>query len=121
MPFVDDLYEGIFCYALVHLLNTRQRKVFLEARFSQLKPGGIMMYIVASKETGLYGHGRWLSKDRFEIARGLKVFFYDPESVLKEFSKFGRIEYMNIEEPVKFMEGEKPVKMIQVTCSKDIE
>jgi SAM-dependent methyltransferase len=120
MPFDNDIYDGIYCYALVHLLNKPDRKTFLKACFTQLKPGGIMIFVVASKKAGLYGHGRCISKDRFEIARGLKAFFYDSESATREFSKFGTVEYKNIEEPVKFIEGEEPVKLIQVTCRKDM-
>jgi SAM-dependent methyltransferase len=118
MPFDDEQYDGIFCYAVLHLLNWRDRKIFIMSCFSQLKPGGLMIFTLASKETSLYGHGRYLSKDRYEIAPGLNAFFYDSVSAEKEFAIFGITELKNIEEPVKFMEGEDPVKMIQVTCRK---
>jgi SAM-dependent methyltransferase len=120
MPFDDALYDGIFCYALVHLLNQTERRNFIKACFNQLKKGGTMIFTLASKQTGLYGHGKLLSKDRYEISKGLKAFFYDSASVLKEFSDFGMVESRDIEEPVKFMEGEEPVKLILVICKKQI-
>ena len=119
MPFDDRQYDGIFCYALIHLLNRKERRAFLKSCFNQLKPGGLMIFVVTSKQNSLYGSGKYLSKDRFEIAKGLRVFFYDPESVSKEFSDFGLIECTDIEEPVKFMEGEEPVKLKLVICKKD--
>jgi hypothetical protein len=78
-----------------------------------------MVFTAATKESGLYGMGKILSKDRFEIAKGLKVFFYDADSVKKEFTGFGLIECSDIEEPVKFMEGEEPVKLKLVICRKN--
>jgi SAM-dependent methyltransferase len=121
MPFDDIIYDGIFCYALVHLLNKKDRLNFIKACFNQLKKGGTMVFTLASKQTGLYGHGKLLSKDRYEIAKGLSAFFYDSDAVLKDFSDFGLTESRDIEEPVKFMEGEEPVKLILVICKKSSE
>jgi len=118
MPFDTDLYDGIYCYALIHLLNKSERLTFLNACYKQLKENGIMIFVVASKQMSLYGNGRFLSTDRYEISKGLKVFFYDSESVSREFSKFGIIECKDIEEPVKFMEGQESVKLKYVVCKK---
>lgn len=118
MPYDNHQYDGIFCYALLHLLNKRERRIFLKSCYDQLKQGGLMIFVVACKQTSLYGKGKCLSKDRYEISKGLKVFFYDSETVLEEFSDFGITESKDIEEPVKFMEGEKPVKMKFVICRK---
>jgi hypothetical protein len=77
-----------------------------------------MVFVIATKNTGLFGSGKILSRNRYEIAKGLKVYFYDSDSVLKEFSDFGLIEYKDFEEPVKFMKGEEPVNLKYVICKK---
>jgi hypothetical protein len=77
-----------------------------------------MIFVVASKDTGLFGSGKFLSRNRYELAKGLKVYFYNSDSVFKEFSDFGLIECKDIEEPVKFLKGEEPVKMKYVLCKK---
>jgi SAM-dependent methyltransferase len=118
LPFDNKKYDGIFCYALIHLLNKTERKGFLKSCFNQLKNNGIMIFTVASTKMSMYGTGKVLSKDRFEISAGLKVFFYDPESVMREFSPYGTIEYDEIEEPIKFMENQDPIKMLFVKCTK---
>jgi len=118
MPFDSRQYEGIFCYALIHLLNKRERHSFLKSCFDQLKNEGIMIFTVASNYNSLFGKGKKLSRNRFEIAKGLKVYFYDNDSVLKEFDDFGMIECADLEEPVKFMHGEEPVKLKFVICKK---
>jgi SAM-dependent methyltransferase len=118
MPFDNEQYDGIFCYALIHLLNKTERKVFLNSCYNQLNPGGLMIFVITSTQTSMYGNGRYLSKNRYEISKGLKVFFYDHESVLKEFSAFGLEECKAIEEPVKFMENQEPVKLKYLICRK---
>jgi SAM-dependent methyltransferase len=118
MPFDNEQYEGIFCYALIHLLNKYERRKFLLSCFNQLKKNGIMIFVVASKQNELYGTGKYISHDRFEISKGLKVFFYDSKSLTSEFGSFGIVDEKDMEEPVKFMEGQEPVKLKYVVCRK---
>jgi hypothetical protein len=66
----------------------------------------------------MYGSGKFLSKDRFEISKGLRVYFYDNDSIEREFTKFGLIKYIDIAEPVKFAEGYEPMKLKLVICAK---
>jgi SAM-dependent methyltransferase len=120
MPFDNETYDGIFCYALIHLLNIRERKRFLRSCFDQLKDGGLMIFVVATKKLSMYGSGKLLSKDRYEISKGLRVFFYDDQSVLKEFSEFGLSWFYDIAEPVKFVKGYDPMILKVVICRKNI-
>jgi SAM-dependent methyltransferase len=119
MPFDNNKYDGIFCYALIHLLNKTERMTFLKSCFNQLNHDGLMIFVVTSKQMEMYGLGKYLSKDRFEITKGLKVFFYDSESILKEFSNLGLTDCYDIEEPIKFMKGENPLKLKLVICKKN--
>ena len=118
MPFDDSVYDGIYCYALIHLLNQNERHQFLKKCFSQIREGGIMVFVTVSKNYKMYGNGKLISKDRFRIDNGLSVFFYDSESIEKEFRSFGLTEYHEIEEPVKHMENEEPMKFWRVVCRK---
>jgi len=118
MPYGKSLYDGIFCYALLHLLNQNDRRQFLKKCFDQLQPGGMMVFIVVSKENKLYGNGRPVSVDRFLIDKGLTVFFYDSATIEKEFSTYGLLEYCEIDEPVKHIPNEEPMKFWRVVCRK---
>jgi len=118
MPFDQKQFEGVFCYALIHLLNKWERRNFLKSCLNQLKPGGIMVFTVTSKLNALCGRGRYLSADRYEIAKGLNVYFYDDDTILEDFREFEIIECRDLEEPVKFMEGEDPMKLKIVICKK---
>lgn len=121
MPFDDSVYDGIYCYALIHLLNQNERRKFLKNCSDQLRGGGLMVFITVSKGyTKLYENGKPISKDRFRIQNGLDVFFYDPETIVKEFGRFGLVEYTEIEEPVKHMPTEEPMKFWMVVCRKTV-
>lgn len=118
MPFDDTIYDGVFCYALIHLLNQNERRQFLKNCYNQLRLGGIMVFLVVSMEYKLYGNGKLVSKNRFRIDKGLNVFFYDSASIEKEFGRFGLMEYHEMYEPVKHLDNEESMKFFQVVCRK---
>lgn len=119
MPFDDLLYDAIYCYALIHLLNHQERLQFLKNCYTQLRTGGIMVFVAVSKGyKKLYENGKLIGKDRYRIQNELNVFFYDSESIKKEFGKFGLVENREIEEPVKHMPNEEPMKFWMVVCRK---
>ena len=119
MPFDNKLYDGIFCYALIHLLNNRERDKFIKDCYNQLKPNGYMIFTTISKEAPMFGKGKQLEKDYFEIMEGIKMFFYDSDSIKQEFGNYGLIEFSEIVEPHKNMENKPPFKFIMVKCQKD--
>ncbi len=119
MPFDNNLYDGIYCYALIHLLNKQEREEFIQNCFNQLKLNGYMIFIVVSKKDNMFGKGRQIGKDRFELMKGLEVFFYDSDSVNQEFGNYGLIDFHEIDEPIKFMENEPHLKLIYVICRKN--
>lgn len=118
MPFDDQLYDGVFCHALIHLLNEREREKFIKDCYNQLKRNGYMIFTTISKEAPMFGKGKQLDKDYFEIMEGLKMFFYDHESIKQEFGKYGLIEYSEVVEPHKNMENKPPFKFIMIKCQK---
>ena len=120
MPFDGKLYDGIFCYALIHLLNNHERAKFIKDCYRQLKPKGYMIFTTISKETPMFGKGKQLGKDYFEIMAGLKMFFYDSDSIKQEFGEYGLMEFVEIVEPHKNMEDKPPFKFIMVKCQKEL-
>lgn len=120
MPFDNKLYDGIFCYALIHLLNNHERDKFIKDCFNQLKPKGYMIFTTISKEAPMFGKGKQLGKDYFEIMEGVKMFFYDSDSIKREFGRYGLIEFSEIAEPHKNRENKPPFKFIMVKCQKEL-
>lgn len=118
MPFDNSKFDGVFCYALIHLLNNNERKQFIRNCFSQLQENGFMIFVAVSKKANMYGTGRQLSKERFELMKGLKVYFYDMDSATKEFKDYGLIDIQEIEEPIKHMDNQPPLKLLMIKCHK---
>ncbi|MGO4289203.1 class I SAM-dependent methyltransferase [Chitinophaga sp. RAB17] len=115
MPFDNKLYDGIFCFALIHLLNNRERKKFIRDCYDQLKPGGYMIFVTISKKAPMYGKGRKLSKERFEARKGVQLFFYDADSIQREFGKYGLVEFPEMEEP----NNGASLSFIAIKCKKE--
>lgn len=92
MPFDDRKYDGIFCYALIHLLAEDERKKLVCDCYAQLDDGGYMIFAAITKEAHTYGQGKFISKDRYEIFDGVQMFFYDREAVATEFTEAGLFE-----------------------------
>lgn len=102
MPFDDKLYDGIFCYALIHLLDGNERKKLIKDCYDQLTENGMMVFTVISKKAPTYGTGTPIGKDRFEQFGGVKMFFYNEDSIREEFGEFGLVEIRKIEENFPF-------------------
>ena len=45
MPFDGNKYDGIFCYALIHLLDSKERKKLIQDCYNQLTENGFMVFL----------------------------------------------------------------------------
>ncbi|MEG9294876.1 class I SAM-dependent methyltransferase [Mangrovibacillus sp. Mu-81] len=118
MPFDNKQYGGIFSYALLHLLSEEERLKFIRDCYEQLKPGGYMVFTTISKDAPMYGKGRQLGKDYFEIMEGVKMFFYDSDTIKRDFGDYGLVDVSEILEPNKNAEGKPPFPFLVITCHK---
>lgn len=102
MPYHKKQYDGIFCYALIHLLNSDERAKFIENCYNQLEENGYMVFTTVMKKASLYGQGNLVSKDCYEVFPGVNMFFYDLETINKEFSNAGLIEITEVDDVYPF-------------------
>jgi len=116
MPYDDNLYDGIFCYGLIYLLDAEGRAKLIRDCYRQLSPGGQMIFTVISKKAPMYDQGARLGEDWYERMPGLKMFFYDTASVEREFGQHGLVEFSEIDEPTP---GGGSFPFINVVCKKD--
>ncbi|WP_339697785.1 class I SAM-dependent methyltransferase [uncultured Marixanthomonas sp.] len=110
MPFNDKKYDGIFCYALIHLLNSKERKKFIQDCYNQLTQNGYMVFTAITKNAPQYGQGELISKDRYETHKGVNLFYYERGSILLEFEKYGLYNITEVAE-------NQP--MFLITCKKN--
>lgn len=102
MPFDNSIYDGIYCYALIHFLDKKERGKLIRDCFDQLSEDGWMIFTTVTKEAQIYGQGTYLDKDRFKIFGGLKMFFYDREAIQEEFGKVGLFEIVEVNDVYPF-------------------
>lgn len=118
MPFENKLYEGIFSYALIHLLNESEREKFISDCYKQLKHGGYMIFTTVSKKAPMFGKGKKLNENYYETMAGVKIFFYDTESIKKDFQKYGLVEFSEIDEIDSDNKDKPPMKFLMIKCIK---
>lgn len=102
MPFDDNRYDGIFAHALINLLDQDERAKLIADCYNQLGEKGLMIFTAITKQASTYGYGNPAGKDRFEQFGGVKIFFYDLNSIQKEFKAFGLIAVQEIWENYPF-------------------
>lgn len=102
MPFDQNEYDGIFCYGLIHLLDSTEREKLIHDCYDHLAPNGYMVFTTISKTAPTYGQGKFIDKDRYEIFEGANIYFYDRESIGAEFGKAGLFEVSEITENFPF-------------------
>ncbi|TVZ15632.1 class I SAM-dependent methyltransferase [Maribacter sp. MAR_2009_72] len=117
MPFDDQNYDGIFCFALIHLLDNEERTKLIKDCYHQLAENGYMVFTAVNKNASQFGKGTRISKDRYEIHKGAKIFYYDQESVKEEFEKYGLLEILEVEEnqPMYLIKCKKSKSTIHLT------
>lgn len=119
MPFCQELYDGIFCYALIHLLNKKDRLKLIEDCYNQLKPNGYMVFVSISKMDARYGQGNKIAEDTFQAWPDITLFFYDVNSIKVEFGHYGLIDCKEFNEPVENI-GAKPKQVFwYIVCRKN--
>lgn len=118
MPYDEKQYDGIFCYALLHLLSQDERTKFITDCYKQLRPGGYMVFTTISKEAPMYGKGLKISDSYYEISDGLKMFFYDSESIDREFDGYGVVKVSTVIEPHKDNADKPAFSFLNIVCKK---
>jgi len=115
MPFDTRQYDGVFCYGLIYLLDPHGRAKLIRDCWAQLASGGAMIFTVISKDAPMYGQGPRLGDDWYEIHPGMKMYFYDADSVEREFGNYGLVENSKIDEP---LHNGSSFPFINVVCRK---
>lgn len=113
MPFDDRIYDAVFCYGLLYLLDAPSRAKVIAACARQVAPGGPMVFTVIAKTWSRYGQGEKLGEDWYETHPGVPMFFYDETSLARELGPYGELAITKVEEP---MQSGEVFPFLQATC-----
>ena len=61
-----------------------------------------MVFTAITKQAVTYSQGTEISKDRFEMFGGVKIFFYDNKTIAEEFGTSGLFEITEVTENYPF-------------------
>ena len=115
MPFDGRAYDGVFSFALLHLLDAAGRAKLLADCHRQLAGGGAMIFTVVSKRAPMFERGTKLGEDWYEVHPGVQMFFYDASSIAREFAAYGALELLEIDEA---MSGAGTFPFINIVCKR---
>lgn len=118
MPFDEQMYEGIFCYALIHLLDESHRLKLIKDCYMQLASGGRMVFTAISMKSPTYGKGLQISPQRYEQFGGVQIFFYNETSIHREFDDYGLVEVREITEPNGNKDHSTEMQFLTAICRK---
>lgn len=99
MPFDNLVYDGIYCFNVLHLLRKNDRMTFLQRCREQLKDGGVIFFVVFSDMEVSYGTGRMVEENSFESKPGREVHYYTEEDLVSEFRGLEIIATGMMEDP----------------------
>jgi SAM-dependent methyltransferase len=99
MPFDDSMYDGIYCFNVLHLFRKDDRATFLQRCQEQLKDGGAMFFVVFSDRETSYGTGRMVEENTFESKPGREVHYYTKEDLVAEFKGLKVLKTGLMEDP----------------------
>lgn len=85
MPFDDSMYDGIYCFNVLHLFRKNDRAAFLQRCREQLKHGGVMFFVVFSDREPSYRTGMIVEENTFESKPGREIHYYSKEDLVSEF------------------------------------
>tara|TARA_R110002124_G_scaffold287320_6_gene472761 strand:- start:8787 stop:9455 length:669 start_codon:yes stop_codon:yes gene_type:complete len=118
MPFDNEVFDGIFCYALIHLLDEKERAKLIVDCYNQLRENGIMIFVAISTDDHAFGKGAMIDKNRFLTPHGVELFFYNLDAVKDEFGDFGLQDSEKIMEPSKSIKGKPGQIFWKIVCKK---
>ncbi|MBA7673757.1 hypothetical protein ES703_81961 [subsurface metagenome] len=98
MPFNDEIYDAIFCYNLLHLLLEKQRILFIEKCYKQLKESGFVFFSVFSEQENSFRKGTKIEENTFESKPYRPTHYFTEEDILKHFKSYTIIETNVIKE-----------------------
>tara|TARA_B100000508_G_C11457876_1_gene277655 strand:+ start:1630 stop:2253 length:624 start_codon:yes stop_codon:yes gene_type:complete len=117
MPFDENKYDGIFCYAVIHLLDEAERKKLILDCYNQLASGGQMIFVAISTDAPSYGKGTEIGPHRFEQHGGVQIYFYNKDSMEDAFKEYGLIKIQEVAE-VGGKDGISETPFLMAMCKK---
>lgn len=105
MPFSEDLYDGIYCYDVIHLFLENDRKQLIDNCIRQLKAGGVLYFTCFSELDRDFGIGKEIERNTYEVKQDKVVHFFTEEELFNSFKELSIQESGIVEDILTYGDG----------------
>ena len=99
MVSIDETFDAIYCYNVLHLFLTNERHTFLKKCYDRLNKNGLVFFTVFSEEETSFGKGKELEKHTFESKPWRPTHYFSEDDLINHFKDFNILETDIIKEP----------------------
>ncbi|MGF7056419.1 class I SAM-dependent methyltransferase [Brassicibacter mesophilus] len=114
MPYDDEIYDGIYCFNVLHLFRLKERYEFIQKCKKSIKGSGLMFFTVFSDQEKSYGKGMEVEKDTFESKPSRPVHYFTEDDLIGHFKGMSIIDTFLIEDSEEH--GEEGVHIHKLRC-----
>ncbi len=104
MP-LNNKYDAIFCFNLLHLFYKEERASFLKQCSNVLQNNGLMFFVVFSEKEAGFGKGNKVEENTFESRPGRPAHYFTKEDLTAHFENFIILESGLMDDPENHSEG----------------
>lgn len=98
LPFPNLSFDAVFGNFILHLFLKDTRAKIISESLRVTKPGGLVIFSVASVDDNDFGLGVEKEKNYFVNSRGVTKYYYSKETICEEFKNFKEVIIEEIEE-----------------------
>lgn len=98
--FVQDPYQGIYCFNVLQLFRKADRIRFLQKSAQMLAPQGFMFFTGISDQDKSFGQGQEIEKDTFAVSPEKILHFFTLDDLKDHFAGFKILETGSFEDQV---------------------
>ena len=92
IPLDAEIYDGIYCFNVLHLFRRSERIRFLNKCKKQLTGEGMAFFTVFSEVEPSFGKGKEIEENTFESKPGRPVHYFTEPDLLEHFADWETIE-----------------------------
>lgn len=118
VTFQNELFDGIYCFNVLHLFLASDRRVFIHKCHDFLRPNGMAFFVVFSEQEANYGKGRQIEENTFETKPGRPAHYFTEEDLLANFKDFQIIETGLIEDSENHGDEGQHVHILRYICGR---
>jgi hypothetical protein len=99
MDFINETFDDIYCYNVLHLFRENERRLFLKRCWGKSRENSLFFFTVFSEKEGSFGKGREVERNTFESKPGRPVHYFTEQDLLEHFAGLSITESGIMEDP----------------------